>query len=329
MSLLVALNLDLEVAMLPASALPWRAELHKIPAHGGHYEHLVGPMEDGGSPHGAEPGSLAGDGFTDWMTERVDFASFLPVSMDPSLSAPAAPDLETMATLLKEELDPPAPDLETMTTLLKKELEQMEDYFLEDTLSPGIPLPHDQVAPSTPPSQEVHFHFTIPDPARGGRVGEFQAFVPEAASAAALETLDSGCLELLNLYCDVPREYPREDLQNLSRISTATEPPAQPKRGNRPIPYERPSNVTLDGPAASPPKSDRKQKKRDQNKTAALRYRQRKRAEYDALDEECQSLEVRNRDLKEKSDSIEREIQYVKDLLIEVYKARSQRLRNN
>ncbi|XP_029441207.1 cyclic AMP-dependent transcription factor ATF-5 [Rhinatrema bivittatum] len=314
MSLLAALNLDLEVAMLPASALPWLAELLKIPAHGPHYEPLVGPMEDGGSPHGAEPGSLAGDGFTDWMTERVDVASFLPVSMDLSLPIPSAPDLETMATLLK------------------KELEQMEDYFLEDTLCPGLPMTPDQVAPSTPPSQEAHFHFTLPEAAPGGRGGEFQTFVPEAAAAAsaALETLDSGCLELLNLYGDVPPEYQREDLPNLSEINEATDPPAQSKRGSRPTPYERPGSMALGGSAAPPPqKSDRKQKKRDQNKTAALRYRQRKRAEYDALDEECQGLEVRNRELKEKSDSIEREIQYVKDLLIEVYKARSQRLRNN
>ncbi|XP_010214148.1 PREDICTED: cyclic AMP-dependent transcription factor ATF-5, partial [Tinamus guttatus] len=43
--------------------------------------------------------------------------------------------------------------------------------------------------------------------------------------------------------------------------------------------------------------------------------------------DQCQSLEARNRELREKADSIEREIQYVKDLLIEVYKARSQRLR--
>uniref|UniRef100_A0A8C4JC58 BZIP domain-containing protein n=1 Tax=Dromaius novaehollandiae TaxID=8790 RepID=A0A8C4JC58_DRONO len=60
------------------------------------------------------------------------------------------------------------------------------------------------------------------------------------------------------------------------------------------------------GPGPLAPKGDRKQKKRDQNKTAALRYRQRKRAEYEALGDQCQSLEARNRELKEKADSIER-----------------------
>ncbi|KAM8741735.1 uncharacterized protein atf5a [Acanthopagrus schlegelii] len=70
---------------------------------------------------------------------------------------------------------------------------------------------------------------------------------------------------------------------------------------------------------------ERKQKKRDQNKTAAHRYRQRKRAELDSLEEQLHCLEGRNRELRDKAESVEREIQYVKDLLIEVYKARSQR----
>uniref|UniRef100_A0A3B1IR69 Activating transcription factor 5a n=1 Tax=Astyanax mexicanus TaxID=7994 RepID=A0A3B1IR69_ASTMX len=72
---------------------------------------------------------------------------------------------------------------------------------------------------------------------------------------------------------------------------------------------------------------ERKQKKRDQNKTAAHRYRQRKRAELDSLEEQLHGLEGKNRELRDKAESVEREIQYVKDLLIEVYKARSQRLK--
>ncbi|XP_064206953.1 uncharacterized protein LOC135263186 [Anguilla rostrata] len=72
-----------------------------------------------------------------------------------------------------------------------------------------------------------------------------------------------------------------------------------------------------------------RQKKRDQNKTAAHRYRQRKRAELDSLEEQLHGLEGRNRELRDKAESVEREIQYVKDLLIEVYKARSQRLKQD
>ncbi|XP_053546569.1 cyclic AMP-dependent transcription factor ATF-5 [Bombina bombina] len=315
MSLLAALNLDLEMSMLPVSTLHWRADVLKIPVHGNHYEHLLVPMEDGVNTHGAETGCLGGDGFTDWMTERVDFSCYLPASVDSSIPAPPNP----------------APDLEIMATLLKKELEQMEDYFLEETLSPGLPVPPDQVAPSTPPSHEVHFLFPASDQQLGGREVEFQTYIAETppSAQAPLETLDSGCLDLLNLYCDVPNDFPREHVQDLTVINDTTDPPAQSKRLYRPTPYDCPSSVASSCSVSTHVKGDRKQKKRDQNKTAALRYRQRKRAEYDALDEECQGLEARNRELKEKSDSIEREIQYVKDLLIEVYKARSQRLRNN
>ncbi|CAB1348813.1 unnamed protein product [Coregonus sp. 'balchen'] len=74
---------------------------------------------------------------------------------------------------------------------------------------------------------------------------------------------------------------------------------------------------------------ERKQKKRDQNKTAAHRYRLRKRADLDILEEELHGLEGQNRELRDKAESVEREIQYVKDVLIEVYKARSQRLKQD
>lgn len=173
MSLLATLGLELDRALLPASGLGWLVDYGKLPlapAPLGPYEVLGGALE-GGLPGGGEP--LAGDGFSDWMTERVDFTALLP------LEAP------------------------------------------------------------------------LPSP-------------------------------------------------------------------SRPAPYPSPAST----------RGDRKQKKRDQNKSAALRYRQRKRAEGEALEGECQGLEARNRELRERAESVEREIQYVKDLLIEVYKARSQRTRS-
>lgn len=62
---------------------------------------------------------------------------------------------------------------------------------------------------------------------------------------------------------------------------------------------------------------------------SSCRYRLRKRAELDSLEEELHGLEGQNRELRDKAESVEREIQYVKDLLIEVYKARSQRLKQD
>ncbi|XP_075938116.1 uncharacterized protein atf5b isoform X2 [Anarhichas minor] len=91
----------------------------------------------------------------------------------------------------------------------------------------------------------------------------------------------------------------------------------------------KPPLVMGAGSPTEPVTGERKQKKRDQNKTAAHRYRLRKRAELDCLEEELHGLEGQNRELRDKAESVEREIQYVKDLLIEVYKARSQRLKQD
>ncbi|XP_070243405.1 cyclic AMP-dependent transcription factor ATF-5 isoform X1 [Bos mutus] len=282
MSLLATLGLELDRTLLPASGLGWLVDYGKLPlapAPLGPYEVLGGALE-GGLPGGGEP--LAGDGFSDWMTERVDFTALLP--LEPPLPSGALPPPS-----------PPPPDLEAMASLLKKELEQMEDYFLDAPLLPpsSPPLPPPPQPPAPAPSLPLPLPLPLPT---------FD--LPQPPS---LDTLD-----LLAIYCR------GEAGQGDSGLAPLPPPPQAPPPP-RPAPYP--------SPAAS--RGDRKQKKRDQNKSAALRYRQRKRAEGEALEGECQGLEARNRELRERAESVEREIQYVKDLLIEVYKARSQRTRNS
>lgn len=281
MSLLATLGLELDRTLLPASGLGWLVDYGKLPlapAPLGPYEVLGGALE-GGLPGGGEP--LAGDGFSDWMTERVDFTALLP--LEPPLPSGALPPPS-----------PPPPDLEAMASLLKKELEQMEDYFLDaPLLPPSSPPPPPPQPPATAPSLPLPLPLPLPT---------FD--LPQPPS---LDTLD-----LLAIYCR------GEAGQGDSGLAPLPPPPQAPPPP-RPAPYP--------SPAAS--RGDRKQKKRDQNKSAALRYRQRKRAEGEALEGECQGLEARNRELRERAESVEREIQYVKDLLIEVYKARSQRTRNS
>ncbi|XP_052511421.1 cyclic AMP-dependent transcription factor ATF-5 [Budorcas taxicolor] len=286
MSLLATLGLELDRTLLPASGLGWLVDYGKLPlapAPLGPYEVLGGALE-GGLPGGGEP--LAGDGFSDWMTERVDFTALLP--LEPPLPSGALPPPS-----------PPPPDLEAMASLLKKELEQMEDYFLDAPLLPpsSPPLPPLPPPPPPPPPPAPASSLPLPLP-----LPTFD--LPQPPS---LDTLD-----LLAIYCR--SEAGQGDLG----LAPPPQPPQAPPPP-RPAPYP--------SPAAS--RGDRKQKKRDQNKSAALRYRQRKRAEGEALEGECQGLEARNRELRERAESVEREIQYVKDLLIEVYKARSQRTRNS
>ena len=67
---------------------------------------------------------------------------------------------------------------------------------------------------------------------------------------------------------------------------------------------------------------DKKQKKMEQNKTAATRYRQKKKAEQGALLSEYAMLERKNVELTEKAESMAREIEYLKELMEEVRQTR-------
>lgn len=83
-----------------------------------------------------------------------------------------------------------------------------------------------------------------------------------------------------------------------------------------PYPKEKPVKVK------SP---QQKKRKRDQNKDAATRYRVKKREEQDAIQKEVSGLEKENVELKEQVTSLSKEIEYLKNLMLEVYKNKLQK----
>lgn len=97
----------------------------------------------------------------------------------------------------------------------------------------------------------------------------------------------------------------------LDSVSVQLEPSAT---NSRPAPYTKPK-----GRARNP---DRKERKKEQNRSAALRYREKKRSEKGGLESECNQLQERNDELREKVDKISHEISYLKNLMAEVYKAK-------
>ncbi|KAJ0000770.1 hypothetical protein NQD34_005790 [Periophthalmus magnuspinnatus] len=136
---------------------------------------------------------------------------------------------------------------------------------------------------------------------------------------------------------------PREELGiSTTTVTTTTTTPSEPSepdpptRASRSRPYPEPKYKACPSPptgASVKVKSsqsvmedrvqlkaprDKKIKKMEQNKTAATRYRQKKRAEQDALLEEHVILERKNMELTEKVESMAREIQYLKELMEEV-----------
>ena len=129
-------------------------------------------------------------------------------------------------------------------------------------------------------------------------------------------------------------------------------PPASPPRSCRSRPYPEPKYKTSPpspGVTTVPVKSlcggggdddeddddddrvtlkvpkDKKLKKMAQNKTAATRYRQKKRTEQDSISSEHSILERRNMELREKADSMAREIEYLKELMEEVRTGRTRK----
>ncbi|XP_034449603.1 activating transcription factor 4b [Hippoglossus hippoglossus] len=77
--------------------------------------------------------------------------------------------------------------------------------------------------------------------------------------------------------------------------------------------------VTLKAP------KEKKLKKMAQNKTAATRYRQKKRSEQDSISSEHSILERKNMELREKAESMAREIEYLKELMEEVRTGRTRK----
>jgi len=95
---------------------------------------------------------------------------------------------------------------------------------------------------------------------------------------------------------------------------------------SRPAPYPTPAAPKASGGGGRRGRNpDRKERKKEQNRSAALRY-QKKKDEKGGVQDECDQLEQRNKELKDKVESISREINYLKDLMAEVYKAKGKKL---
>ncbi|XP_073405587.1 cyclic AMP-dependent transcription factor ATF-4 [Dendrobates tinctorius] len=277
-------------------------------------------------------GSFQGDAFSgmDWMVEKMDLKEFdfdSLLGME-DLDSTVSPD-ELMATLddscdLLE--DPPLPVV-------------LGPYVLSpDKISLAKPsLEADQVAPVSPQSLQTQVcspdHSFILDLGSEVDVAEEDKISSASCTLDAIKhekeessDNDSGiCMS--PSYLGSPQQSPTST-EYPSSVQSSPESPMS----ERPKPYDLPSKdreVSAKVKTVGQPKVDKKQKKMEQNKTAATRYRQKKRAEQDAISAECRELESKNDILSEKAESIAKEIQYLKDLIEEVRKAKSKRAKSS
>merc|ERR1719411_1803162 len=70
-------------------------------------------------------------------------------------------------------------------------------------------------------------------------------------------------------------------------------------------------------PSAAPYPADKKERKKAQNRTAAFRYREKKKSEQDLAEEELEALADKNSQLQEKLVEMETEFKYLKKLMVE------------
>ncbi|KAM5287756.1 cyclic AMP-dependent transcription factor ATF-4 [Ctenodactylus gundi] len=278
----------------------------------------------------SDPGKEDAFSGTDWMLEKMDLKEF---DFDALLSVD---DLETMPDELLATLD------DTCDLFAPLVQETNKEPF--QTVNPIGHLPEsftkpDQVAPftflqpislfpgilsSTPDhsfSLELGSEVDIAEGERKPDSAAYMSLIPQCVKEEdAPSDNDSGVCMSPESYPGSPQHSPSTSRGSPNRSLPS---PGIPCGSARPKPYDPPAEKMVAKVKAE--KLDKKLKKMEQNKTAATRYRQKKRAEQEALTGECKELEKKNEALKEKADSLSKEIQYLKDLIEEVHKARGKK----
>lgn len=228
----------------------------------------------------------------DWFTEKLDFNSFDPAALtgpDSSLNNLTQVDTPSSGTIL--------PELNLNDELL-------------------IPFPEENITiPADMPSPEQ-------------KVPEYQASSPYSTGSEGFSTPSSP----YSNYSDNSSESTVSLVDLLS--PDATQSKAQKTQSlstpKRPTPYSKQASKQQQlTPKPKVKTPAQRQRKRVQNKDAATRYRIKKRSEQDLLFEEVEKNEKENKNLKDQIASISKEIEYLKNLMVEVYKNKQKQQQPN
>nr|XP_057944222.1 cyclic AMP-dependent transcription factor ATF-4 isoform X2 [Doryrhamphus excisus] len=285
------------------------------------------------------------DAFTgmEWMAEKIDLGDLDLESLIDSCSSEESPESsEDLLASLHSHVDL---DLDTFNTpVLNEQLElQMAATVPEPPLT-SLEVPKEEVAPAHQVFVKSEPCSPAPSPfPPSSPMSDLGSEVDTKSPLADITPDASGSpivvMVLGNKDTTLPVSLPElsvvipptpSDCESDSGIeSVAGSPPrdSSPAPGSsRTKPYAKPepaSPSSLKGKvksASGPKVVEKKLKKMEQNKTAATRYRQKKRVEQEQLGVEREELEKKNRELAEKAESISKEIQYLRDLMEEVRK---------
>ncbi|KAG7491489.1 hypothetical protein MATL_G00004050 [Megalops atlanticus] len=303
------------------------------------------------SPDSGKEDAFAG---MDWMAEDLDLSEFDLDSLMGSCDSdepPSSPEdlIASLESHMDLELDP----LQFNTTIAPQEELAVPLPDLPPHPSPPLPESQQELEIKSEPASPVPSPSSLPPPS--------PAFTLELGSEVDVpenEKITPGIVLSLSPSHIVLLLTPKEELSAVPTAlpagsddhsdsdsgigsisgspphSSCSTPPPTGSSRSKPYSILSKSKPALEATAApgrvksvsgTPKVVEKKLKKMEQNKTAATRYRQKKRAEQEGLNTECTRLEQRNQELVEKADSISKEIQYLKDLIEEVRTAKSRK----
>lgn len=284
------------------------------------------------------------DAFVDmeWMTEKIDLSEFDLDSLIDSCSSDESPSSpEDLLASLDSHMDLELDSFGATILVLQDglELPSIPPLPLEPPL-PAVEVevkkteaaPHEEmVLKSEPPSPMPSP--SPPSPAYTLELGSEVDVLDVEKTAPSPLSDQSGAISPPPSDCDCDSDSGIESVD--SSPTRHPSPPLAPSPAagsSRTKPYSRaepPAAISssartsrIKSASGAPKVVEKKLKKMEQNKTAATRYRQKKRVEQERLGSELEGLKKRNRELTEKAESISREIQYLKDLMEEVRKHR-------
>lgn len=296
---------------------------------------------------------VTGDAFSgmDWMTEKIDLSDFDLDSLIGSCDldeSPSSPE-ELLASLESQmDLDLAPLPFQSASTPVPEELNLPPfplDLPIESEIHPepvSVEIKSEPVSPApAPPSPS----FTLE---LGCEVDISISELEKIPKASANNQTPSIVLTLSPAHIVVVLT-PKEELSISNSSSDQSDSGVEsvassPLHVQSPVPSPKPAGASRTKPYSKPDPDtaidiagkvktvsgttktvDKKLKKMEQNKTAATRYRQKKRVEQESLNVECAELEKKNGELAERADSISREIQYLKDLIEEVRSAKNRK----
>lgn len=203
-------------------------------------------------------------------------------------------------------------------------------------LAPGADTSGPLLSPMSPEDVESILSSGPPSPQNGVIAEESFESLMSSVMGSDVSFNDSSIMEEITPYEEAPTSI---DLALLSQmVMSGNNTAAENITSDSDSDYQPEISIPHSGGRGARPKvkkeptssetvlhkvKDRKLRKKQQNKDAATRYRQKKKIEQDIINDEVAQLEGRNTELKDKVDQMSKEISYLKSLLTDVYKARA------